>query len=168
MRSSVKSFPRGRARRIEGEVYTCPECGASTEVYSRITGYYRPVQNWNDGKSQEFKERIEYNISTSKLKRNGPKVKEEDDILRLVTEEELGRPLLITTRTCPNCKVAISMLDRAGIESDTIVADEEPEVAKRYGITQAPTLVAAGESGIELYAGIMNVKKFAEGSVLKK
>ena len=153
---------------IEGEVYTCPECGASTEVYSRITGYYRPVQNWNDGKSQEFKERIEYNISTSKLKRNGPKVKEEDDILRLVTEEELGRPLLITTRTCPNCKVAISMLDRAGIEYDKIVADEEPEVAKRYGITQAPTLVAAGESGIELYAGIMNVKKFAENSVLKK
>ena len=153
---------------IEGEVYTCPECGASTEVYSRITGYYRPVQNWNDGKSQEFKERVEYNISTSKLKRNGPKVKEEDDILRLVTEEELGRPLLITTRTCPNCKVAISMLDRAGIEYDKVVADEEPEVAKRYGITQAPTLVAAGESGIELYAGIMNVKKFAENSVLKK
>ena len=153
---------------IEGEVYTCPECGATTEVYSRITGYYRPVQNWNDGKSQEFKERLEYNISTSKLKRNGPKVKEEDDILRLVTEVELEKPLLITTRTCPNCKVAISMLDRAGVDYDKVVADEEPEVAKKYGITQAPTLVAAGENGIELYTGIMNVKKFAESSVLKK
>ena len=153
---------------IEGEVYTCPECGATTEVYSRITGYYRPVQNWNDGKSQEFKERVEYNISTSKLKRNGPKVKEEDDILRLVTEVELEKPLLITTRTCPNCKVAISMLDRAGVDYDKVVADEEPEVAKKYGISQAPTLVAPGESGIELYAGIMNVKRFAENSVLKK
>ena len=153
---------------IEGEVYTCPECGATTEVYSRITGYYRPVQNWNDGKSQEFKERLEYNISTSKLKRNGPKVKEEDDILRLVTEVELEKPLLITTRTCPNCKVAISMLDRAGVDYDKVVADEEPEVAKKFGITQAPTLVAAGENGIELYTGIMNVKKFAESSVLKK
>ena len=153
---------------IEGEVYTCPECGTTTEVYSRITGYYRPVQNWNDGKSQEFKERLEYNIATSKLKRNGPKVKEDDDILRLVTEVELEKPLLITTRTCPNCKVAISMLDRAGVDYDKVVADEEPEVAKKYGITQAPTLVAAGENGVELYAGIMNVKKFAEGSVLKK
>ena len=60
------------------------------------------------------------------------------------------------------------MLDRAGVDYDKVVADEEPEVAKKYGITQAPTLVAAGENGVELYAGIMNVKKFAEGSVLKK
>ena len=37
---------------LAGEQYTCPECGEPTEVYSRITGYYRPVQNWNDGKAQ--------------------------------------------------------------------------------------------------------------------
>ncbi len=37
---------------IAGEHFTCPECGGQTEVYSRITGYYRPVQNWNDGKAQ--------------------------------------------------------------------------------------------------------------------
>ena len=45
---------------ITGEVYECPICGEKTEVYSRITGYYRPVQNWNDGKVQEFKQRKEY------------------------------------------------------------------------------------------------------------
>ena len=45
---------------IAGEVYTCPHCGEKTEVNSRITGYYRPVQNWNDGKAQEFKDRKEY------------------------------------------------------------------------------------------------------------
>ena len=45
---------------IAGEVYECPICGERTEVYSRITGYYRPVQNWNDGKLQEFKQRKEY------------------------------------------------------------------------------------------------------------
>ena len=45
---------------ITGEVYECPICGEKTEVYSRITGYYRPVQNWNDGKLQEFKQRKEY------------------------------------------------------------------------------------------------------------
>jgi len=34
-----------------------PECGRDTEVYSRVVGYYRPVQNWNEGKKQEFEER---------------------------------------------------------------------------------------------------------------
>ena len=43
---------------IAGETYTCPHCGERTEVYSRITGYYRPVQNWNAGKSQEYKNPI--------------------------------------------------------------------------------------------------------------
>ncbi|MBR2974040.1 MAG: ribonucleoside triphosphate reductase, partial [Clostridia bacterium] len=52
---------------LQGEAFKCPECGADTEVYSRITGYYRPVQNWNDGKSQEYKERKVYDIENSKL-----------------------------------------------------------------------------------------------------
>ena len=45
---------------LAGEHFTCPHCGKAAEVYSRITGYYRPVQNWNDGKSQEYRERREY------------------------------------------------------------------------------------------------------------
>ena len=48
---------------ISGEHFDCPECGEKTEVYSRITGYYRPVQNWNDGKVQEYKDRKEYKNS---------------------------------------------------------------------------------------------------------
>ena len=39
---------------ITGEVYKCPKCGCETEVYSRITGYYRPIKNWNAGKTKEF------------------------------------------------------------------------------------------------------------------
>lgn len=54
---------------IDGEQYTCPHCGKKTEVYSRITGYYRPVQNWNDGKIQEFKDRKEYKIEKSVMKK---------------------------------------------------------------------------------------------------
>ncbi len=50
---------------ITGEVYTCPHCGEPTEVNSRITGYYRPVQNWNDGKAQEFKDRKEYSAKVA-------------------------------------------------------------------------------------------------------
>ena len=52
---------------IAGEVYECPCCHEKTEVYSRITGYYRPVQNWNDGKAQEFEDRKVYDIQASKF-----------------------------------------------------------------------------------------------------
>ena len=45
---------------ISGKHFECPTCGKDTEVYSRITGYYRPIQNWNDGKVEEFKDRQEY------------------------------------------------------------------------------------------------------------
>ena len=56
---------------LAGEQFTCPICGKPAEVYSRITGYYRPVQNWNDGKAQEFKDRKVYDISHSRLRRAG-------------------------------------------------------------------------------------------------
>ena len=45
---------------ISGEHFKCPECGSRTEVYSRVVGYFRPVQNWNKGKMEEFKERKKY------------------------------------------------------------------------------------------------------------
>jgi anaerobic ribonucleoside-triphosphate reductase len=57
---------------ITGEVYVCPDCGEKTEVYSRITGYYRPIQNWNDGKTQEYMDRREYDIMVSRLTHKGP------------------------------------------------------------------------------------------------
>ena len=53
---------------ITGEKFVCPSCGEKTEVYSRITGYYRPVQNWNDGKSEEYKNRKLYDIASSSEK----------------------------------------------------------------------------------------------------
>lgn len=54
---------------LVGEQTVCPHCGKKTEVYSRITGYYRPVQNWNAGKTQEFKDRKTYLISQNLLKK---------------------------------------------------------------------------------------------------
>lgn len=54
---------------IVGEKYVCPECGKPTEVYSRITGYYRPVQNFNDGKAQEFKDRKVYDVVSKQYDR---------------------------------------------------------------------------------------------------
>ncbi len=150
---------------ITGEVYTCPHCGETTEVYSRITGYYRPVRNWNDGKAQEFKDRVEYDLAKSHMKRTGPKNPSEDDIQNVMTDQTVEKPILVTTKTCPNCKVAASMLDRAGIDYEKVLADEDPEIAEKFGITQAPTLIAPGENGVEFYPGIMNVKKYVEQAV---
>jgi anaerobic ribonucleoside-triphosphate reductase len=47
---------------LKGEQFACPQCGQATEVYSRIVGYYRPVQNWNLGKKSEYRERVKFNV----------------------------------------------------------------------------------------------------------
>ncbi len=43
-----------------------PKCGKETEVYSRVTGYFRPVKNWNRGKQQEFADRKTFNVSKAR------------------------------------------------------------------------------------------------------
>ena len=47
---------------IAGEHFTCPECGKEAEVWSRVVGYLRPVQNYNKGKKEEYAERVKYVI----------------------------------------------------------------------------------------------------------
>ena len=145
---------------ISGEQFTCPICGNKTEVYSRITGYYRPVQNWNDGKTQEFKDRKLYDLTKSRFVM---KVKG-SDLGITAGKEETQQPepaqsqnLLFTTHTCPNCQIAIRALDQAGVGYTRIYAEDEPELAKQYGIVAAPTLVLA--DGREL-AGASNIVAF--------
>ncbi len=150
---------------INGEHYTCPECGETAEVYSRITGYYRPVQNWNEGKSQEFKDRKVYNIERSVLNREGKNEKVE--IARDIpgTENaENARILLFATKTCPNCKVADALLTKAGIGFEKVIADEAPEEAAKYGIKQAPTLIIEQGDGTEKIVNLSNIKRFIENS----
>ncbi len=136
---------------ISGEQYQCPHCGEATEVYSRITGYYRPVQAWNDGKSQEFAERKTYNIAASRLKSEGRKP-------RKVASEK--KYYLFTTKTCPNCKMAKAFLDGAGINYEVVDAEEQIDLVRKYGIRQAPTLVVADEDSAETYVNASNIKKF--------
>ena len=136
---------------ISGEQYQCPHCGESTEVYSRITGYYRPVQAWNDGKSQEFSERKTYNIAASRLKSEGR-------MPRNVSSEK--KYYLFTTKTCPNCKMAKTFLDGAGINYEVIDAEEQVDLVKKYGIRQAPTLVVSDGDTAETYVNASNIKKF--------
>ena len=181
---------------LTGEQYTCPICGKKTEVYSRITGYYRPVQNWNDGKAQEFKDRKLYEVGRSTLTHQGPRpsltnmdaameaayersccepatvlMKPETDqapkadtVIQIVTAienvqpENARRAILFKTPTCPNCKAAMALLDRAGVEYYAVNANEEKELVERYGVKQAPTLVLIDGESFEKYRGVSDIK----------
>ena len=160
---------------LTGEQYTCPICGQKTEVYSRITGYYRPVQNWNDGKVQEFKDRKVYDIGHSHLTHQGPRPSIADAALEAAREtgccapvepmiapdepaEKQGSVLLFKTPTCPNCKAAMALLDRAGIRYTALNANEEAALVSKYEVKQAPTLVLVGADGYEKYRGVSDIK----------
>ena len=157
---------------LTGEQPKCPICGAVTEVYSRITGYYRPVQNWNDGKAQEFKDRKVYDIPGSKLIRK--KAEEPVGTLEKVEEktcaceEKAEAPKapqanglrLFATTTCPNCKIVAAEMDKMGLAYEKIYANENPEAAKEAGIKQAPTLVVTDNGTVTKIVGVSDIKKF--------
>ena len=131
---------------LAGESFTCPVCGKEAEVYSRITGYYRPVRNWNEGKVSEFKNRKTYE-------------KWETD-----SSEERKQlfPLLLTSRTCPNCKVAKKLLSEAYFAFRSVLAEEEEgaALARKYGVASVPALFVPKADGYQIYQGIAGVQAF--------
>ena len=145
---------------IAGEHFNCPVCGKPAEVYSRITGYYRPVQNWNDGKTQEYKNRTLYDVSNSTLKNEHHVSKvtiTQDDVNIEPVETE---KFLFTTSTCPNCKVAKAMLQ--GQEIQVIDAEAHPDMARKYGIMQAPTLVITDGEHMQKYVNTSNIQRYVD------
>ena len=148
---------------LAGEVKVCPHCGAKTEVYSRITGYYRPVQNWNDGKLQEYANRTEYDIAHSSLKRPTRSMVTlsnfAEDVEVKVEQPENIR-YLFTTRTCPNCRLVKEYLKN--VPYVTIDAEENMELARRYGVMQAPTLVVVNGDSHKKYVNASNIKKYVD------
>ena len=148
---------------LAGEMKVCPHCGAKTEVYSRITGYYRPVQNWNDGKLQEYANRTEYDIAHSSLKRPTRSVVTLSNFAEDV-EVKVDRPqdikYLFTTKTCPNCKLVKEYLKNEPYV--TIDAEENMELERRYGVMQAPTLVVVNGDSHKKYVNASNIKKYVD------
>ena len=137
---------------IAGEHFTCPKCGQKAEVYSRITGYYRPVQNWNDGKLEEYKERRTYNISTSKFdpSKDGVHALKNKQVKPEVATAPTSRTkidldnvelVLFTTPTCPKCQIAKRNFDQHGISYTVIDATTRGDLVDRYQVSTAPTLV---------------------------
>ena len=147
---------------LAGEHYTCPECGEKTEVYSRITGYYRPVQNWNNGKAQEFKDRKVYNIGASHLTHQGPLEPAPACAPAQMDTNEPDELLLFTTKTCPNCRMACMMLDKAGIPYQKIDAEADVALTRRHNVQQAPTLVYVHGGEATNIANASNIKAFIE------
>ena len=145
---------------IKGEETICPKCGKKTEIYSRITGYYRPVQNWNEGKLQEYKQRETYKIITKELY-------DKSDIIQIHEEDVTRKNLDITesylfaTPTCPNCKIAAVILEKAKYKYTKVIVDESTrDLVNEYGIVQAPTLVVKTNDKIQKFSGVSNIKKF--------
>ena len=141
---------------LAGEQYVCPHCGEAAEVYSRITGYYRPVQNWNDGKAQEYKERKLYDVLSSRPMPVGGAEAPEAAAAAVPAAEEI---LLFTTVSCPNCRAAKALLDREGVAYRVVDAEQETDLTAAYGVRQAPTLVLPGETPA-LYAGVGPIRGY--------
>ena len=166
---------------IVGEKYTCPICGKPTEVYSRITGYYRPVQNFNDGKAQEFKDRKVYNVLGAIADGDMAKYREEKNAEKPACEDTPEKAperdpkkepekaaatgaealsgdkiVMFATKTCPNCMAASKMLQENGIEFEKLYVEDERELAQKLGLRNAPTLIV----GEDRYVGVSGVREF--------
>lgn len=156
---------------LNGEQYTCPYCGKKTEVYSRITGYYRPVQNWNDGKIQEFKDRKVYDLGQSHLNKEEvkgqrpqfrkPAVKPAPTEAKQVVSAGKDKGwILFGTHTCPNCKMAVKELEKHGAAFTEIFAEEHPELAEKYQVQSAPTLLVTQGDTLNKIEGFGPIRAF--------
>ncbi len=145
---------------LVGEHFTCPVCGQEAEVYSRITGYYRPVKNWNAGKTQEYKNRISYDVANSALKKGEKAVAKIVAAVEKKRDEQPAGTYLFTTKTCPNCKIAKEFLK--DMEYQAVDAEENPELAQEFGVMQAPTLVVVKDGTVQRYVNAGNIKKYVD------
>ncbi len=145
---------------LVGEQFVCPHCGQKTEVYSRITGYYRPIQNWNDGKTAEYHNRKEYEPENSHLTHELKHEHCEQE--QKVSNESLNEILLFATKTCPNCKMAKMLLDKAGIHYTVIDAEENKEKTLQYKVNKAPTLIVPNDNGYDVFENASNIKGYIE------
>ncbi|MBQ3848148.1 MAG: ribonucleoside triphosphate reductase, partial [Clostridia bacterium] len=165
---------------IVGEHFTCPVCGEPAEVYSRITGYYRPVQNWNDGKTQEFKDRKLYKIDADIIGAPAASAPEAPKAVKAKAPKEVPAAeqaapeaavavktldatfVLVASKTCPNCRLAKKFLDTAGIDYSVLYADDDKEKVEALGVRQAPTLVVTDAEGTKMFTNVSEIRKFID------
>ena len=165
---------------LNGEQSVCPVCGKTTEIYSRITGYYRPVGNWNDGKMQEFKDRKAYDIASSYeaakqsflknyIQNNVPEltpdVPAKDTVLSVTELQENSKVdeyqvLFFTTPTCPVCHMLKEkrVLDNFTNLQEIDAADPgNKELVSRFRVMTAPTLVVVQDGVVSSYSNASGI-----------
>ena len=149
---------------LNGEQYTCPHCGGNAEVYSRITGYYRPVQNWNEGKTEEYHARKLYDVL-------GPSHAAKADVqpeVEAEAEEEHGAPVLgegiylFTTSTCPNCRIVKRLLEDTGLPYCVVDAAEQLDLTNQLDIRHVPTLVVSDGETAACYDNASTIRKYLD------
>ena len=127
------------------------------------------MQNWNDGKAQEYKDRKVYDVGLS-LNRHfhetpvGAPAEAAAPVEAAAPGTEAAADLILfTTSTCPKCVMAKKFLADAGIAYQTVVVDQNPAPAKQYGIKQAPTLLVLRNGEVaERIENPSNIRRFAE------
>ena len=146
---------------LPGEQYVCPQCGEKAEVYSRITGYYRPVQNWNTGKAEEYRARRVYEVQGLAPSEEEPKT----EVKRVEHSElvEFEEVLLFTTKSCPNCGIVKKLLEGADVSYHLIDATEQPDMVNLYGVRQVPTLIVRGRTSFSSYRNGSEIQRYIEG-----
>ncbi len=194
---------------IAGEHFTCPTCGKNAEVYSRITGYYRPVRNWNDGKVSEFENRRTYEKLEDEAQANVPapetctktgavggdcveptatveRTKEavdnqttsvEKNSVEKPSVENTSRenassdtasvhapaPILLSTKSCPNCKIAKTILTGAGVPFKVSYAEDKEgaHLAYKYKVTTVPVLLVKDGDEVRVLDNLSDIRGFA-------
>lgn len=157
---------------INGEVTVCPICGKPTEVWSRITGYYRPVSNWNAGKSQEWKQRVTYDMGDvvhggrDFSKKNSRSIEDNERKVKETKSKELKsneiKRYLFTTKTCPNCKLVKKMLNENNIDYEIVDAQVDNQMVDQFAVLHAPTLIVCDEQTSEKYDSLPKIKEYIE------
>lgn len=150
----TKSMVNDKIEALEQQLLSVK--GRETEQYARIVGYYRAVKNWNKGKKEEYKFRVNYNKTEFNSDING---KVENKVIQTQTPESLKTSETIANykffyrTTCPNCPPVKKIIDTLEIPGESINADESKGFTKaaKYEIFTAPTVIFLDNSGKEVY-----------------
>jgi ribonucleoside-triphosphate reductase len=125
------------------------------------------VQNWNDGKSQEYKDRKVYKPSSSVLRQVAQAVQTpapEAPVCEEVAPAQVkavdGKLMLFSRVTCPNCRVVEGLLTKANIPFQKLIADENLDLCRELGVKGAPTLVVTDGEHYESFYGVPEIKKY--------
>ena len=138
------------------------------------------MQNWNDGKTQEFHDRKTYNARIALTKEPCPVMSESyqapepvavkaapaasagTEVAAAVASEGEPELVLFTTKTCPNCKMAKFFLDKAGFKYSVVLAEDAKDEVVQLGVKQTPTLVIKTGDKAEKVVNVSNIRKFTE------